>query len=146
MIIDIFKKGNQLFKPLTKMNDLIRILKLAKHNKNVVIKATRIIRESFIRKFASIIYNLECRLVLRTPIWDVNGTPKVIPARILKQMRLNSDNDLIDAELIMKVINNNISVMEVPIVNVDRISGNSTTSIISGIKMYYGILQLRKKL
>lgn len=130
----------------TNVEELIMILNYALVNKNNVVKANRIIRESLIRRIGSVIFNFENRTVFNTPIWDVNGTPKVFPAQILKEKEIYSDGDLIDAELIARCIKNNVPVIEIPIFSTARISGKSTTSFISAFKMYFGIFKLKKRI
>jgi glycosyltransferase involved in cell wall biosynthesis len=130
----------------TNVADMVRILGYAEINKDVVIKATRIVREKAIRKMGSILYNLEARLVLRLPVWDINGTPKVIPRSIYRTLTLESEDDLIDAEIMAKVINNHVPIMEIPVVSTQRISGKSTTKFRSAFRMYTGLLKLAKKI
>eukprot|EP01030_Chromulinospumella_sphaerica_P012101 gene12101-biopygen10556 len=86
----------------TDIDDLILILNYARVNNDNVVKATRIIREKLVRKIGSTLYNFQCRLLYKVPIWDVNGTPKVIPQHIYKDLDITSDDDLIDAEVIIK--------------------------------------------
>ncbi|MCF8299166.1 MAG: glycosyltransferase [Saprospiraceae bacterium] len=130
----------------TNVDELLMILNYALVNNNNVVKANRIIRESLIRRIGSVIFNFENRTVFNTPIWDVNGTPKVFPEQILKEHEIYSEGDLIDAELIARCIKNHIPVIEIPIFSTDRISGKSTTSFKSAFKMYFGIFKLKKKI
>lgn len=130
----------------TKVEDLVLMLKYAKINDNSVIKATRIIRESFIRRLGSTLYNIENRLLMRVPIWDVNGTPKVIPRWILDSFELVSDDDLIDAEIMARCFKKGISIIEIPVINTMRIAGKSTTNFRSAFKMYIGLLKLKNKI
>lgn len=130
----------------TKVEDLIHILKYAKINDNTVIKATRIVRESFVRRLGSTIYNIENRLLLRVPIWDVNGTPKVIPRWVLEGIELISEGDLIDAEIMARCFKKGISIIEIPVINTIRIAGKSTTNLRSAFKMYFGLLNLKNKI
>ncbi|HXP52202.1 MAG TPA: glycosyltransferase family 2 protein [Bacteroidia bacterium] len=128
----------------TNIEDLVLMLKYAKVNDNVIIKATRIIRESFFRKFGSVLYNFENRFLFKTPIWDVNGTPKIIPRKILDAFEIVSDDDLIDAEIIAKCFKRKFMVVEIPVVSTKRISGKSTTNIGSALKMYWGLFRIKK--
>lgn len=130
----------------TRSDDLVTILQYAKHNSGVVIKATRILHLNLLRKLGSTLYNIECRLLLHTPVWDVNGTPKVMPKRIIDQIGLVSKDDLIDAELMAKCVQNHIPILEVPILFPPRYGGKSTTKISSALKMYIGILHIRELL
>ena len=127
----------------TNLDDLVNILKLSAVNNKYVVKATRISRESFLRRLGSVIYNLECRFLLKTPQWDINGTPKVLPRLALKKLKLASNGDLIDAELMHKCAKLQIPVVEVPVSLTQRIEGKSTTNLFSALKMYLGVLKLR---
>lgn len=129
----------------TNSHDLLQMLLYAKNNKNVVVKATRITRENWMRKAGSILYNLENRLLLKTPVWDVNGTPKVFPRSILNKINLESKDDLIDAEFMLKCFRLHIPILEVPVLFTKRKGGKSTTNFLSAIKMYIGLIDLRNR-
>jgi len=130
----------------TRLSDLLLILKYAKRNPDVVIKATRILHINLLRKLGSTLYNIECRLLLHTPVWDVNGTPKVGPAKVFSKINLSSKDDLIDAEFMAKCLWNNVPVLEVPILFPDRYGGKSTTKFLSALKMYLGVIRIRQML
>jgi hypothetical protein len=130
----------------TEIEDLIMILKYAKVNDDNVVKATRIIREKIIRKVGSTLYNLECRLLYKVPIWDVNGTPKVIPKRIYDDLDITSDDDLIDAEIIIKCSKKKVRIIEIPVISTARISGSSTTNFGSAYRMYKGLLRFKENI
>ena len=130
----------------TRISDLSTILTYAKNNPSVVIKATRILHLNLLRKLGSTLYNIECRLLLHTPVWDVNGTPKVMPSHVARKIGLTSKGDLIDAELIAKCVWNNIPILEVPILFPPRFGGNSTTRIFSALKMYIGVFKIKDML
>lgn len=129
----------------TNVEDLVKIIRYALINKDALIKATRIVREGWLRKLGSILYNLEARLLLKIPVWDINGTPKAFPKKILKKIELISDNDLIDAELLAKCLKHSIPVIEMPVYFNKRISGKSTTNFLSAFKMYMGLFQIKNK-
>lgn len=126
----------------TQIIDLLNILKYAQVNKRSVIKATRIVRASFLRKLGSILYNFQNRMLFKTAIMDVNGTPKVFPNNIWKKLNVLSDGDLIDAEAIAKCFKAEIPVVEIPVRITDRREGASTTRFSSALKMYTGLLSL----
>ena len=129
----------------TEISDLLMILNYAKVNTDNVVKATRIIREKLMRKVGSTLYNLECRILYKVPVWDVNGTPKVIPQKVYNQLNITSDDDLIDAEIIIKCTRNKNPIIEIPVVSTTRISGSSTTNFLSAYKMYSGLFRFRNK-
>ncbi len=130
----------------TSVDDLVLILKCALANDQIVIKTTRVVRETFTRKIGSILYNYENRLLLKTPLWDVNGTPKVIPAKFLSDMELSSDGDLIDAEIMAKLFRKRVQIVEMLIVSTRPTTGRSTTSFKSAWKMYQGLFKLKHML
>jgi glycosyltransferase involved in cell wall biosynthesis len=130
----------------THPEDLALLLKYAGINSGAVIKANRIVRDSFFRKLGSVLYNFENRFFFRFPIWDVNGTPKVLPSHVLKSMILFSEGDLIDAEIMARCAKQDIPVIEIPVKMTSRISGKSTTGLLSAFKMYFGLITLRRKL
>jgi hypothetical protein len=122
------------------------ILNYAKVNNDNVVKATRIIREKMTRKIGSTLYNLECRILYQVPIWDVNGTPKVIPRKVYEQLDVRSDDDLIDAEIMIKCVRNKVRIIEIPVISTVALSaGSSTTNYASAYKMYKGLLRFRDK-
>jgi hypothetical protein len=121
-------------------------LRYAAVNDNVLVKASRIVRESWLRKGGSTLYNLEFRMLFRVPVWDVNGTPKVLPRKLLSSLpplQELSDGDLIDAQLITWCFHAGIHLLEMPVLALHRFGGKSTTNIRSALKMYLGLLRLR---
>jgi len=130
----------------TMPDQLILVLKYARVNSDVVLKTTRVVRDNWKRKFGSMLYNYENRLLLGTQLWDVNGTPKVIPSKFAHNLNLQENGDLIDAEIMTKIHRKNIPIVEVLIIANQRIGGSSTTKLKSALKMYLGVFRLRKEL
>ncbi len=109
---------------------------------NVVVKANRKIRDSFRRRLGSLLYNLECRMLFDSPVWDINGTPKVFPAKFAPLLKLSREDDLIDAEFVAVCRQYDYPILEVPLLSTRRHGGKSTTNYGSAIKMYLGALFL----
>jgi glycosyltransferase involved in cell wall biosynthesis len=130
----------------TNISDLLLILHHAKMNENAVTKATRIVRTSLARRLGSTVYALENRLLFKTSLRDINGTPKVFPAKILSQISLEDDGILFDAEVVAKCFRANIPIIEIPISNTERISGRSTTNLTTAIELFTGLFKLYKKI
>ena len=118
--------------------DLTMLLLYASLNPNTVIKANRKIRESFVRRAGSLLYNLECRALFDLSYWDINGTPKVFPRSFDKLLELSRDDDLIDAEFNVICRQHGYPVLEVPIFSSRRHGGTSTTNFRSAFRMYSG--------
>jgi glycosyltransferase involved in cell wall biosynthesis len=130
----------------TRPQDLQLAVLCALCNPGVVVKATRKIRESARRRFASLAYNLECRALFDLPYWDVNGTPKVFPRDCDGLLALTRDDDLIDLEFCIRCRRADARVLEVPIFSARRHGGRSTTSWRSALRMYWGAYALWREL
>ncbi len=109
---------------------------------NVVLKANRKIRDNIMRRLGSLLYNLECRAFFDLPVWDINGTPKVFPRAFSALLKLQRDDDLIDAEFNAICRRENYPILEVPVLSTKRHSGKATTNFNSAFKMYLGAYQL----
>jgi hypothetical protein len=125
---------------------LTMMLAYASAFEEVVIKANRRVRDSWVRRFGSVLYNLECRALLNLASWDINGTPKIFPRSFAALLDLSADDDLIDAEFLAICGSKGYPVMEVPLLETERHSGKSTTNLGSAIAMYTGAYRLRREL
>ena len=126
--------------------DLTLLLLYAVMWPKVVVKANRKIRESWRRRLGSLLYNLECRALFDLSVWDINGTPKVFPRSFTGLLELTRDDDLVDAEFLVRCRRANYPVLEVPIFSSRRHGGKSTTGLRSAAKMYIGAWRLRQTL
>ena len=108
----------------------------------IVIKANRNYRDTWYRRLGSLIFNLECRILLKLANWDINGTPKVFPRTCKKLLALTRDDDLIDAEFNVICQREGYHMLEVPIYSYQRLGGKTTTNFGSALKMYWGAYQL----
>jgi hypothetical protein len=126
----------------TSAAELRQVLLEAIANPGAVIKATRQVRESWKRRLGSLLYNVECRVLLGCSTRDVNATPKVFSRAHPALLTLTSDGDLLDAEFLMTCARERYPVREVPIFATRRQGGSSTTNYKSAIRMYTGALRL----
>lgn len=130
----------------TDLADLLLGLRYAAVNEEVVVKASRIVRDSWLRKLGSSLYNFEYRLLFRVPVWDVNGTPKILPRKVLAQLPpIDSlaDTDVIDAQLVALCFRRGVRILEMPVILTQRHGGKSTTNLRSAWRMYKGLLGMR---
>jgi glycosyltransferase involved in cell wall biosynthesis len=111
----------------------------------VVVKASRKVRDNWWRRFGSLAYNLECRALFDLAVWDVNGTPKVFPRSFTRLLGLTRDDDLIDAEFVMRCRLEDYPIVDVPVLSTRRHGGKSTTGYRSAIRMYVGAIALRRR-
>jgi glycosyltransferase involved in cell wall biosynthesis len=130
----------------TSASDLALLLQCACDNPQVIVKASRTLRDSWQRRVGSLLYNLECRLLFDLPTWDVNGTPKAFPRTFDKLLHLTRDDDLIDAEFGVIVAQERYPSIEVPILSTRRRGGRSTTNYRSAWRLYVGAYQTARGL
>lgn len=126
----------------TTADDLVLILLYSRTNPEAVVKANRKIRESFVRRLGSLIYNLECRALFDLPYWDLNGTPKVFPRSLSRLCQLECESDLIDAEFAVVCREEGYPMVEVPLISHGRHGGRSTTNWRTALRLYIGALRL----
>lgn len=126
----------------TEPDDLALALRYGLVNDRVVVKASRKVRDSLLRRAGSVIYNFEARMLFGLAVWDVNGTPKVFPRDLLPRLDLTEDGDLIDLQFIVNCRRHGIPIVEMPVYLAVRHGGRSTTRIQSAVRMYRGALSM----
>jgi glycosyltransferase involved in cell wall biosynthesis len=128
----------------TSPEDLTLLVLYAKAFPHAVVKASRKIRESVRRRFGSLLYNLECRMLFDLPCWDINGTPKVFSRHFHQLLTLRRDDDLIDLEFVATCRRLGYPLLDVPILSARRRGGRSTTGYRTAVRLYLGAWQLRR--
>lgn len=125
--------------------ELVSLLLAASLQPGHAVKAARQVRGDIARRAGSLLFNLECRLLLGTQSWDVNGTPKVFPRSMGALLRLSREDDLIDAEFNALCRREAYPLFEIPIYSHRRHGGQSTTSLKSAWRMYAGVFGLARQ-
>lgn len=113
---------------------------------DVVLKATRRVRESALRRAGSVLYNFECRRLFDLATWDVDGTPKFFPRSFRHLWQIDSEGELYDLELMRVCRYAGYPTIEIPIYPTERFGGKSTTSYRSAVRMLWGAYRLRDSL
>jgi glycosyltransferase involved in cell wall biosynthesis len=121
----------------TSDGDLLQSLLYATANADVVVKANRKIRDSWVRSAGSILYNIECRTLFDLSCWDINGTPKIFPRRFERLFSLTENGNLLDLEFNIICKEEGYPMIEIPIFSSYRHSGSSTTGLRSAFKMFW---------
>jgi len=119
---------------------------LALDSRGSVVKASRRVRDSAVRRAGSLLYNLECRVLFDLSVFDVNGTPKVFPSDLVDLRDLRRDDDLIDVEFVAICASRGYQVIEFSVPPLPRHTGASTTNVASAWHMYSGAFTLRRQL
>ncbi len=123
---------------------LVLSLLFASVHPDVVVKANRRVRDSFVRRLGSLIYNLECRMLFDLPQWDINGTPKVFPRSAASLGALQRNDDLIDLEFVARCQRDGHRILEVPLLATERHGGQSTTKLRSALRLYIGAVRMAR--
>jgi len=126
----------------TTADDLRRLILDAIANPGSVVKADRRVRDSWRRRFGSLVYNLECRVLFGLSTRDVNATPKVFSRAHAALLSLEADGDMLDAEFVVTCAREGYPILEVPIVATRRQGGLTTTGYKSAVRMYVGAYRL----
>jgi hypothetical protein len=124
---------------------LAEMLRLAAHNRELVLRANRRTRDTRIQRLGSLLFNVQCRFVLQIPAWDVNGTPKVFPRSFTRLLELRSEDDLFDAEFALVCEQAGYPVIEVPIDAVLQADRTVHTDYRAALRMYAGVPRLRER-
>jgi hypothetical protein len=73
---------------------------------------------------------------------DANKSPKIFKRDVWSNLNVESNNDLIDVEVMANCSRADIPVLEMPVKLFTRSSGKSTTNINSAAKKYIGLYRL----
>ncbi|MBI4667782.1 MAG: glycosyltransferase family 2 protein [Elusimicrobia bacterium] len=108
-------------------SDLVRILQRVQESRADAAKGWRVSRsDGLFRGFVSALYNLIFRLIFwRVRAHDINGWPKVVRRDLWRSLGICSKDWFIDAELILKLAERGIGVLEVPFSMKPRLGGAS---------------------
>jgi hypothetical protein len=124
---------------------LIAALTYALRDEEVVVRTNRRTRDTLVQKLGSLLFNVECRLVLGVSSWDVNGTPKVFRRSHTRLLELRRADDLIDAEFTVVCERAGYPVIEVAqLVRPD--AARRSVDLRAALRMYAGVYQLRREM
>jgi Glycosyl transferase family 2 len=110
---------------------------------DTVLKASRRIRESALRRAGSVLYNFECRRLFDLATWDIDGTPKFFPRRFHHLLQLDSDAELYDLAWMRACRYAGYPVVEIPIYPTERFGGRSSTNLRTAARMLLGAYRMR---
>lgn len=108
----------------------------------MIVKAVRRARDGRIRRFGSLLFNIECNLLFNLHSSDVNGTPKIFPKSFVGLSNLTCSDDLLDLEFMWTCRRLNYPVLEFPVAETPRFSGHSTTGYATALRLYWGAFRM----
>jgi glycosyltransferase involved in cell wall biosynthesis len=110
-------------------------------------------KDAPIRKLSSLVYNLASRLLLGVKVKDLNCAFKLFHRRIFEQVKINSINFVVNAEILAKADLFGFTVAETGVPHYPRAAGSSTvafTSVFITLKelffLYLEMRRLKKRL
>ncbi|MGE3556407.1 MAG: glycosyltransferase family 2 protein [Candidatus Obscuribacterales bacterium] len=107
-----------------------------------VIQAIRRGHDNKLRSLASLVYNLECRILFDIRTKDINGNPKVFPRKFKRLLELKEDGFMIDLEFNVVCRESGYPVVEVPVPHTNRHGGRSMTSFSLGSSLYLEAIRI----
>jgi hypothetical protein len=129
----------------TSTDALSEMVELAMRNREVVLRANRRTRDTRVGRVGSLLYNLECRLLLNVAAWDVNGTPKIFGRHCAGLLELKQTGNLIDAEFAYVCERRGYPVIEVPVEAALRAGLHDALHLRAALRMYLGVVWLRMR-
>src|SRR3989344_3796059 len=126
------------------VSEVIKIFKYAQVDSSVLVKASRIHRESKTRERISFIYNMLVRAILKIPALDLNAAPKAISREVLNKIpKMPSDDGFFDVELMYWSFLNGVPIVEIPIKWEQRRGGFTNTNWKTLLRFAKGIFILK---
>jgi hypothetical protein len=111
----------------------------------VVLRANRRSREHLVQRLGSLLFNAACRLLLGVSSWDVNGTPKALPAAAVGRLALRREDDLLDVELALASQREGLPVLEIPVDEPASAASVARTSVPAALRLFAGVAALRRE-
>ena len=99
-----------------------------------LVKIKRITRESLLRSVIQKLFSITMFVVFGMPYLDVNGTPKIFEKSKFRVIALESNDEFLDAEFLIKAVRLGWSIKEVPMKTLARLGGKSKRSV----KTFFG--------
>jgi len=107
-------------------SDVVKVFAEATTSPYDLVKVRRVVRQDgWQRVLVTSVYNQLCALVLGLESRDVNGTPKVFKKDALSRLSLTATDWFLDAEVMIQVHKQGLTVKEIPVVFKMRREGKS---------------------
>lgn len=104
-------------------------INLLELNKADFVKAKRITRVFWERKFISSIYNGICRILFGLNLKDINMHPKIFKRELIKNINLISKGESVDLEVVLRANKKGYRFVEVPVKERVRDGGSSSVGL-----------------
>ncbi|MCE1166419.1 MAG: glycosyltransferase family 2 protein [Bacteroidetes bacterium] len=81
---------------------------------------------SLYRKFTSLCYNYLLKLIFGLDYWDIDCAFKIFPTKLFKEIKIDSIDAFIDAEIMLKAHLHGYKTVEMGVTHLPRVDGVST--------------------
>lgn len=123
---------------------LPKLFKIIKTEKYDLVKIKRITRESQIRKYRSLIFNILTRLLFKIKVKDINGSPRIFLKNWLPILKMRSRDSFIDAEMAIKAYYLGWKIKEIRALTLPRLGGKSTVNIKTVIEFLKNLIHYKR--
>jgi glycosyltransferase involved in cell wall biosynthesis len=124
-------------------NVLPKFIKLLEENKADFVKARRVNRAYWERKFISRVYNTLSDLLFGINFRDINMHPKVFKRELVKGINLISKSESVDLEVVLRAHMKGYRIMEIPVRERVRAGGKSSVNSSVALRMLMDILSYK---
>jgi len=123
--------------------DIPRLFKWVDKGYDIVIGWRKNRQDNLTRLIISRSWNALCHLLFNIPFPDINGKPKLFKAEILKDIKIETKQWVIDLELVHKALRRGYKGMQVPVKHSIRKGTESTATFKKGLISLISLLEYR---
>jgi len=123
--------------------DIPKLLKWVDRGYDIVIGWRKNRQDNLSRLVISRSWNSLCHLLFNIPFPDINGKPKLFKAEILKDIKIETKQWVIDLELVHKALKKGYRGMQVPVKHSARGAQESKANLKKGLVSLINLLEYR---
>ena len=123
--------------------DIPKLLKWVDRGYDIVIGWRKNRQDNLSRLVISRSWNSLCHLLFNIPFPDINGKPKLFKAEILKDIKIETKQWVIDLELVHKALKKGYRGMQVPVKHSVRGDQESKANLKKGLVSLINLLEYR---
>jgi glycosyltransferase involved in cell wall biosynthesis len=125
--------------------DVVRVYTATRVAPRALVKARRLNRpDGIARALVSVVYNAMMQIFFwGMPSRDVNCNPKILPADVLRMMRLSSYDWFLEPEIMLKARHLHLPVVEIDVVSHERQGGRSHVRVATVLEFLRNIMLFR---
>lgn len=126
-------------------SDIAQVYLKAKELNLDFVQGQRIRKDTFLRRFNTLIYNFTFHLFFRADVYDIGSNPKIIKKDWYERIELTSKDWFIDSEIVSKTALFKGKMKEFPVTFRKREKGSSHINIFSVFEMIINLIRWKLK-